>query len=624
MSKNTVRERPVPTMSKPDGTITDSLAQGPCAKGTPIPCDSTQDTVLSIKEVKEPRPAGIDGPSRPTTPKPASTWPKASNDDTEKEVQQTQLAKDKVLITAQKMSLAQSQHGTKPWEAKEVSPTTIAPGHEENQKAYQREIKAMTRSLKVREIQRMLSPNPNNEVKFTEYWEQKLLPQIVDILEANIQGTYSINVRRGYGPDQRVIDLMTQGNCAKKYSDVLEAAKNELLPEEFSSTTQFDFRSGKHVYCVDDADSQISSQVDYSAHCLVGNPHHYNVPVMGDSAGSRSNDGSATLGPLLQIGEKFYRLVNWHMFDDGREGRFRRWNMKSPPEELDLVHPSPSDLQIYSPDKQHVEMGNLVAFSGHMYKTYRPATSSDAVTNPLSRSSQVTTDWALFETKGPGLLNRIRHIMDGQRSDPAEPAITGTASEVKIGDVVCSTGRSSGHSFGTVCRRGLLKNEDGTFLRDWAVSSDYDDSWHDGMGAKGDSGAGIVNCVTNKLIGQLWGRNHYDEDPKEPAITYFTTMSEIYNDIQVRWPDGQCPRPRLPGEVPSTEEARGTSVTNIGGIDEMLAAEDHTPPSGEGYSNLESKSRRSSVRSSILVASCGNIMAARWVQHAATWPRLQT
>ncbi|KAK7966806.1 uncharacterized protein PG986_001083 [Apiospora aurea] len=248
--------------------------------------------------------------------------------------------------------------------------------------------------------------------------------------------------------------------------------------------------------------------------------------------------------------------------------------MKRPPEELDLVHPSPSDLQIYSPDKQHVEMGNLVAFSGHMYKTYRPATSSDAGTSPLSRRSQVTTDWALFETKGPGLLNRIRHIMDGQRSDPAEPAITGTASEVKIGDV-------------------------------------------------GDSGAGIVDCVTNKLIGQLWGRNHYDEDPKEPAITYFTTMSDIYNDIQVRWPDGQCPRPRLPGEVPSTEEARGTSVTNIGGIDEILAAEDHTPPSGEGYSNLDSKSRRSSIRSSILVASCGNIMAARWVRHAATWPRLQ-
>ncbi|KAK7966805.1 uncharacterized protein PG986_001082 [Apiospora aurea] len=151
----------------------------------------------------------------------------------------------------------------------------------------------------------MLNPNTNNEAKFTEYWEQKLLPQIVDILGANIQGTYSINVRRGDGPDQRVIDLMTQGNCAKKYSDVLEAAKNELLPEEFSSKTQFDFRSGKCAYCVDDTDSQTSSQVDYSAHYLGGNPHHYKTPVMGDSAGSRSNDGSATLGPLLQIGEKF-------------------------------------------------------------------------------------------------------------------------------------------------------------------------------------------------------------------------------------------------------------------------------------------------------------------------------
>ncbi|KAK8034308.1 hypothetical protein PG993_009303 [Apiospora rasikravindrae] len=419
---------------------------------------------------------------------------------------------------------------------------------------------------------------------------------------------------------------MTLGNCAKKYSDVLEAAKNELLPEEFSSKTHFDFRSGKRAYCFDDTDSQASSQASYSAQCLVGNPHHYEVPVMGDSAGTRSNDGSATLGPLLQIGEKFYRLVNWHMFDDGREGRFRRWNMKSPPDKLDLVHPSPSDLELYSRGKQHVEIGNLVAFSGHMYKTHRPATLSDAVTNPLARSSQVTTDWALFETKGPGLLNRIRHIVDGDKSDTAEPPITGTASEVEIGDVVCSTGRSSGHSFGTVCKRGLLKNEDGTFLRNWAISSDFalDDSWHDGMGIMGDSGAGVVNYLTNELIGQLWGRNHYDDDPKEPAITYFTTMLDIYNDIQARWPGDHCPRPKLPGEVSSTDEVRDTPVTNAGDIDDMLIAEGHTPPSSEDGLNENSGARRSSIRSSILVASCGNMVAARWVKHAATWPRLQS
>ncbi|KAK8034309.1 hypothetical protein PG993_009304 [Apiospora rasikravindrae] len=177
MSDNTAPETPVPTMLKPDEPISDLSAQSPCVKDTPVRCGSTQDTVSPVKKDKEPQPAGgEDGPSRPITPKPASTWPKTSKEDAENQVSETQLAKDKVLISARTMSPAQDKHDSNPLEAEEGSLIPIAPSHEsksltkeETQRAYQREIKAMTRSLKVREIQRMLNSTPSNEAKFTEF-----------------------------------------------------------------------------------------------------------------------------------------------------------------------------------------------------------------------------------------------------------------------------------------------------------------------------------------------------------------------------------------------------------------------------------------------------------------------
>ena len=89
---------------------------------------------------------------------------------------------------------------------------------------------------------------PNNETTFSKFWEHKLLPSIVQILEANVQGAYAINVLKGARSGERVINLMSKENCAQGHSDLFESAKNELLPEEFRTNTIFDFRGGELVY----------------------------------------------------------------------------------------------------------------------------------------------------------------------------------------------------------------------------------------------------------------------------------------------------------------------------------------------------------------------------------------
>ncbi|KAK8036799.1 hypothetical protein PG994_015296 [Apiospora phragmitis] len=91
-------------------------------------------------------------------------------------------------------------------------------------------------------------PTPNNDTTFSKFWEHKLLPRIVQILEANVQGAYVINILKGARSGERVINIMSKENCAQGHSDLFESAKNGLLPEEFRTNTIFDFRGGELVY----------------------------------------------------------------------------------------------------------------------------------------------------------------------------------------------------------------------------------------------------------------------------------------------------------------------------------------------------------------------------------------
>ncbi|KAH9906046.1 hypothetical protein F4778DRAFT_802467 [Xylariomycetidae sp. FL2044] len=70
------------------------------------------------------------------------------------------------------------------------------------------------------------------------------------------------------------------------------------------------------------------------------NTMYYERPVMGDSVGITEGLRSGTLGPLLQIGDKFYWLVCWSLCDD--DGRNQYWYSPIHPR-ISVWHPSPAD-----------------------------------------------------------------------------------------------------------------------------------------------------------------------------------------------------------------------------------------------------------------------------------------
>ncbi|KAH9905591.1 hypothetical protein F4778DRAFT_669301 [Xylariomycetidae sp. FL2044] len=435
--------------------------------------------------------------------------------------------------------------------------------------------------------QKQAGPNAAyNSGQFVKIWEIELLPWLEDILDDHVQGQYSVNVRRSKEPGHRIIDIMTATEVPEKVKGLIEEKKTALLkPANLHDKTSIETRLGMIQFLSDDGDSSSThaecgsprsptlSQSSEDSYVSPRNNRRYSNPVMGDSVGPEwrgQYGGSATIGPTLQIQDDrldshFYRLLNWHTFYD--RGKAYKCEDPSPPK-LRAYHPSKEDW----PDN-HVMLGETVAYSGLMHKTCRSSNSIHRAAPYLGRVP-VVTDWVLVEDLTEPRVNRVRRMHPDQ-SFSSEKEVTamsdprgGNLSESTTNDpiehtngilqAVYSTGRTSGYNVGQICETlGTFKFENKTKTREWAIESEpreLESDWiRGGMGVPGDSGAPVIDLNTNKLLGQIWGRNRYAGHPTEPRLTFFTAMSDILDDIEERtgWA-----RPTLP-----TEESIAASQT---------------------------------------------------------------
>lgn len=84
-----------------------------------------------------------------------------------------------------------------------------------------------------------------------------------------------------------------------------------------------------------------------------------------------------------------------------------------------------------------------------------------------------------------------------------------------------------------------------------------------GTGFPGDSGAGVIDVQTNKLVGQLWGRGSYFGTPPR-KIALFTAIEDIWDDIEARCPE--VGKPRLASKMSLTDRnLPGSELESIGG-----------------------------------------------------------
>ncbi|KAI0475705.1 hypothetical protein GGR56DRAFT_526073 [Xylariaceae sp. FL0804] len=413
----------------------------------------------------------------------------------------------------------------------------------------------MSLQLRIMQLRReSASQDAEDSRKFISIWELDLLPRLENILDKaqEVGGEYSINVRRGGQPGTRIIDVMTKAQVSATTQGRLEASKARHLSGELDTRTSIEIRVGEIKFLSDDpwrgnhGPAQDESGGSPGSSGVNGDD---NGPVMGDSVGP-DHGGSGTMGPTLQIGDVPYRLLNWHVFDDGHGGNNRDWSERQPPQ-LDAFH-TPKD----EPGGHSISIGKTVEYSGRMHQTWRHSrTIKEALSGTgkaEAKPKKTVTDWVLVQAKDRQKslqVNKIRdELLDAENiTEIADP----TVGRLQF---VYSTGSASGTSIGQLCEApGSCRLHGGLKTRNWAIESPpFDDgTWiRSSMGIEGDSGAPVVDLETHTLLGQIWGRNWYEsqyqgrERPRVPCITFFAAMSDIYDDIEERMPGHG--RPILP------------------------------------------------------------------------------
>ncbi|KAI0475698.1 hypothetical protein GGR56DRAFT_525777 [Xylariaceae sp. FL0804] len=394
---------------------------------------------------------------------------------------------------------------------------------------------------------RSRTPRPAEPPSFPIVWEHGVLPFLIEFLPKWCGPGHVVSVARGRTLNARRICIMTKRVVTRARRIAIAGHVRDLLPDTYHSGVSFVFSVGQleRLVWARGLSKAMPDEV-----CAPRNPFAYISPRMGDSIGATLDDGdetTATLGPCVMLDGASYWLANFHPFADS----------SNPTSPIAIEHPSPAD-RAHCINERHdtltsgaldFRIGQLTAASGFNLSTTRishePYWEECDKEPPL-----VVTDWILISssTREANMLRKL----PATTQNPREAPVTMTTTVVP-GATVSSTGRTSGFQKGQVCEipayvdGSSSGNGTGKSSREWYVEEpfpfDNEEEWmRGGIGVEGDSGAAIVDCETNALMGQLWGRNKYHGPG--PRWTYFTPVSDIFDDIQERC--SMPSRPQLP------------------------------------------------------------------------------
>ena len=407
---------------------------------------------------------------------------------------------------------------------------------------------------------RSRTPKLVEQASFPLIWEHGVLPFLVEFIPKWCGPGHVISVTRGGGGGSgggskathaaRRICIMTRTRVSRARKVAIAAHVRDLLPTNHRQTVCFAFATGEvdRLVWARGLSREMPDDI-----CQPRNPFYYASPCMGDSIGTSVSNGesTSTLGPCITLGSGSFWLANFHPFvESSQSGR----------ELITVEHPSPGD-RARCVDEGHdalsgspetdFRLGTLTATCGLDLKTTR--LSHDPYWEDMDKEPPlVVTDWTLItaHTRQANILRRFPST--SPRWSSKEVPVTAT-STVQPGGLVISTGRTSGHQRGQVCEIPAYVSGDdfgngtGRATREWFIEEpepyDNEEGWiRGGIGVEGDSGAAIVDAVTNGLVGTLWGRNKYFGSG--PRHTFFTPISDIFDDIQEKC--GEQTRPHLP------------------------------------------------------------------------------
>ncbi|KAK1711536.1 uncharacterized protein BDZ83DRAFT_639583 [Colletotrichum acutatum] len=391
--------------------------------------------------------------------------------------------------------------------------------------------------------ERLKAWGPTSEA-FSTIYESKIRPQLLQILEENNPvDDYTVAVHNDNGSMTRVVVVTTPMELPADNRDKIESHIVSCFSDSEELRVAVRFLKGNVKRT---ASTLASSQDADSESKRPRNSGRHNVRMLGDSVSFEDSDSAATLGPAISLGGYDGWIVNWHLFHG-----IANWEHLHDPSKVplhSLVHPAYIDCRENEPP---FRIGELQAYSGRMYRTTRQSRSLEryvaGVPGERGQNVQVVTDWAFCKAYKDEAQNCLRYAPPGIEVDNFSDPIQGVFEQHPQCQIVQTTGRSSGFRYAVVCeapadvrqypnmptREWYLQNIDGVLTSE---------EWNsEGSGVCGDSGAAVVHDETGELLGQIWGRNVYDDDSQTPRITYFTHYWDIFDDIKERYPNLEGP-----------------------------------------------------------------------------------
>lgn len=380
---------------------------------------------------------------------------------------------------------------------------------------------------------------------FAHVWERTIVPVVIEILQANCDSDFSIDVHNfpelssGSVPRVIYITLPTVASVALQ-----ELVRDELarkIPPRFHQT-HLKFRQGTVTkttswWGTDD------KNLDHV--CAAQNAGFHPVPRMGMSVGPRCAKADAgSVGGYIKIRGELFGVSCRHIFEKAIDEGDPR-----------VVHPAQGDHQTnlgFDPRSKQTCMGELFRWSKKDPVSRKDVTrvsltfDGSGVSADLNR---VTMDWCLFgpTPEGKNFLTVPSIDMDRVVAIEKPAAVEGNTE-------VYAVARTSGYSLGYTSDVPGVRRLERTFRREWTVrqyspsrwdpSTHLEPSWQcikrwvtSGIGVPGDSGSWLMRRSDNAVVGLIWARNHNYGDPVERVrLTHITPIVDILADINERVP----------------------------------------------------------------------------------------
>jgi hypothetical protein len=389
---------------------------------------------------------------------------------------------------------------------------------------------------------RPYSARVSDQEDFAHVYERTIVPVVVDILQANCDCDFSIDVHNF--PElsgesvPRVIYITLPMAASVQLQELVRDELARKMPPRFHQT-HLKFRQGsvKKTTWWGTDDKHIDPV------CAAENGTFHPVPSIGMSIGPHcSDEDGGSAGGFLRIGAGLYGISCRHVFEKALDYGDTR-----------VVHPAQGDHranQADCPHSQQSTMGNLFLWSRKDQQTKRDVT---RVSLTFERSgvsenqNRVAMDWCLFGPvpEGKNFLSVPAFDMDRLVTVEKSAMIEGNTE-------VYALARTSGYSLGYTSDVPGVQKLEGVLRREWTVRqyspSTWDPSTHleppwqcvkrwvtSGIGVPGDSGAWLMRRSDNAVIGLIWARNHNHGTPVERIrLTYITPIVDILADIKER------------------------------------------------------------------------------------------